>query len=248
MGLSRVWLRVCTRGSCLALLAAATTATMAADGRRDAELAAALVSPAAEQREWALDRLIETPDPDPAIQQRIAAMLDDRDLYVAGKAATALSRLDARSLRHPRPDARTRHRAAALGRHAGPVPDHRRDRPLPAAVDAATGVGRRAARLCQPGRARAIALARRDCTAGIAEDCWRMKSARSAGRRSRRWPRWGRRRTIACPDLTPCCWTTRSSMSAWPRQRPCDGSCRRYRSRTNDSPRIWRGCRNTCPR
>jgi CubicO group peptidase (beta-lactamase class C family) len=94
MGLSRVWLRVCTRGSCLALLAAATTATMAADGRRDAELASALVSPAAEQREWALDRLIETPDPDPAIQQRIAAMLDDRDLYVAGKAATALSRLD----------------------------------------------------------------------------------------------------------------------------------------------------------
>ena len=100
MGWSRVWLRVCTRGSCLVLLAAAATATLAADGQRDAGLAAALASPAAEQREWALDRLIETPDPGPAIQQRIAALLDDRDLYVAGKAATALSRLGMRRVGH----------------------------------------------------------------------------------------------------------------------------------------------------
>jgi CubicO group peptidase (beta-lactamase class C family) len=52
-----------------------------------------LNSQAAEEREWALDRLIETPDPAPSILQRIAALLDDQDLYVAGKAATALSRL-----------------------------------------------------------------------------------------------------------------------------------------------------------
>ena len=95
MGLPGMWLHVCTRGSFLALLAAASTATIAGDGRQDAALAAAMASPAAEQREWALQRLIETPDPDPMMQQRIAALLDDSDLYVAGKAATAMSRLGA---------------------------------------------------------------------------------------------------------------------------------------------------------
>ena len=93
MGLPGVWLHVCTKVSCLALLAAASTATIAAEGRQDAALAAALDSPAAEQREWALQRLIESPDPAPMMQQRIAALLDDRDLYVAGAAATAMSRL-----------------------------------------------------------------------------------------------------------------------------------------------------------
>jgi CubicO group peptidase (beta-lactamase class C family) len=95
MGLSRVWLRVGMSGLCLALLAAATTAAMATDGRRDTELASALASPAAERREWALDRLIQTPDPDPMILQQIAGLLDDRDGYVAGKAANALGRLGA---------------------------------------------------------------------------------------------------------------------------------------------------------
>ena len=113
MGWPGAWLHVCTRGCCLALLVAASTATIAGDGRQDAALAAALASPAAEQREWALQRLIETPDPDPAMQQRIAALLDDRDLYVAGKAATAMSRLDAeafdtleRMLQHGTPQQR----------------------------------------------------------------------------------------------------------------------------------------------
>jgi hypothetical protein len=77
---------------CLALLAAVTTATLAADGTRDAEFAAALASPVAERREWALDRLIETPDPDPVILQQIGGLLDDRDGYGAGKAVRALGK------------------------------------------------------------------------------------------------------------------------------------------------------------
>ncbi len=80
---------------CLALLAAVATATAAADGTRDADLAAALASPVAERREWALDRLIETPAADPIILQQIAGLLDDRDGYVAGKAVRALGKLGA---------------------------------------------------------------------------------------------------------------------------------------------------------
>ncbi len=80
---------------CLALLAAVATATTAADGTRDAELAAALASPAAERREWALDRLIEAPAADPILLQQIAGLLDDRDGLVAGKAVSALSKLGA---------------------------------------------------------------------------------------------------------------------------------------------------------
>ncbi len=95
MGSTRIRLRGCARGACLALLAAATTATMAAESGPDAALAAALVSPDAGQREWALDRLIETPDPDPVVLQQIAGLLDDGDGYVAGKAASALARLGA---------------------------------------------------------------------------------------------------------------------------------------------------------
>lgn len=93
MGLScarrRGWKTVC----CVALLVSAATASVSADRPRGTELAIALSSSAVEQREWALDRLIEAPDPDPATLRRIAALLDDRDLYVAGKAVTALSRL-----------------------------------------------------------------------------------------------------------------------------------------------------------
>ena len=92
---SRAGLRASVTQGGLALLVAAAMAATAADGQQDPAIADALASPAAEQREWALDRLIETPDPDPARLQRIAALLDDRDGYVAGKAATALSRLDA---------------------------------------------------------------------------------------------------------------------------------------------------------
>ena len=82
-------------GCCAALLVAAVTATAAASGPRAAEIAKALDSASAEQREWGLDRLIETTDPAPATVQRIGGLLDDHDLYVAGKAATALSRLGA---------------------------------------------------------------------------------------------------------------------------------------------------------
>jgi CubicO group peptidase (beta-lactamase class C family) len=88
----RIWLRCCAS---LALMAAATTAAMATDGRPDAELAAALVSPDAVRREWALDRLITTPDPDPMIVRQIGGLLDDSDGYVAGKAASALAGLGA---------------------------------------------------------------------------------------------------------------------------------------------------------
>jgi CubicO group peptidase (beta-lactamase class C family) len=52
-----------------------------------------LTSPAVEQREWALDRLIETPDPSPSTLQFVARLLDDRDDFVAGKASAALARL-----------------------------------------------------------------------------------------------------------------------------------------------------------
>ena len=93
MKLSRARRRGWLAGCCGALLVAIATATVVAEVRPAREIARALTSPAPEQREWALDRLIETPDPDPAIQQRIATLLDDRDLYVAGKAATALSGL-----------------------------------------------------------------------------------------------------------------------------------------------------------
>lgn len=53
---------------------------------------AALNAEAAEPRERALDRLIDSPDRDPAVLRQVATLLDDRDGYVAGKAATALGR------------------------------------------------------------------------------------------------------------------------------------------------------------
>lgn len=51
---------------------------------------AALVSPLAAEREWALERLIETEDLRPERLPRIGMLLDDSDLAVAGKAAKAL--------------------------------------------------------------------------------------------------------------------------------------------------------------
>jgi hypothetical protein len=82
MGLSHARLRRSLAGCCAMLLAA--TASLAADGRQDPAVANALTSAAAEA-EWApiADR---TPDPDAATLRRIAELLDDRDLYVAGKA------------------------------------------------------------------------------------------------------------------------------------------------------------------
>lgn len=76
-------------GCGLLLLVVATTA--AAASREDAGIEAALAAPAAEQREAALDRLIAAPDTSGATLRRVAALLDDRDLYVAGKAASALA-------------------------------------------------------------------------------------------------------------------------------------------------------------
>jgi CubicO group peptidase (beta-lactamase class C family) len=54
---------------------------------------AALRSPAAEQRERALDEVIATHDSRPELLAQLAKLLDDPDLTVAGKAATALSAL-----------------------------------------------------------------------------------------------------------------------------------------------------------
>jgi CubicO group peptidase (beta-lactamase class C family) len=51
---------------------------------------AALVSPLAAEREWALERLIETRDSRPELLPRIGMLLDDADAAVAGKAAMAL--------------------------------------------------------------------------------------------------------------------------------------------------------------
>jgi CubicO group peptidase (beta-lactamase class C family) len=77
----------------LMLLSLVTSSGMAVDRPGDAGIVEALNSADAAQREAALDRLIELHDADPAIVARVAALLDDRDGYVAGKAATALGRL-----------------------------------------------------------------------------------------------------------------------------------------------------------
>ena len=52
---------------------------------------AALASPLAEVREQALDRLLRTRATTPNLLEHLGALLDDKDLYLAGKAATALS-------------------------------------------------------------------------------------------------------------------------------------------------------------
>lgn len=92
MRMSRAWGR--WMAACgLMLLTLVTNPAMAGERPRDAGIVDALNSSDAAQREAALDRLIESPDADPAVLARVAELLDDRDGYVAGKAATALGRL-----------------------------------------------------------------------------------------------------------------------------------------------------------
>jgi CubicO group peptidase (beta-lactamase class C family) len=74
--------------ACL-VLAIALVPTPPAAGAPD--LDAALASPDAAQREAALDRLIATHDAQPELLAQFARLLDDPDLAVAGKAATALA-------------------------------------------------------------------------------------------------------------------------------------------------------------
>ncbi len=75
---------------CTVMLLVVATNTAAASSD-DAGIRAALAAPTAEQRESALDQLIAAPDVSAATLSRIASLLDDRDLYVAGKAASALA-------------------------------------------------------------------------------------------------------------------------------------------------------------
>jgi HEAT repeat protein len=72
---------------CAMLVAAWPAAGQNATDKVDAALRSSL----AEQREWALDQIIETHDARPGLTPRLAQLLDDSDLDVAGKAATALS-------------------------------------------------------------------------------------------------------------------------------------------------------------
>jgi CubicO group peptidase (beta-lactamase class C family) len=92
MRMSRAWGRWLAACGLLSLTLV-TIPVMAVDRPLDAGVVEALNSGDAAQREAALDRLIESPDADPVIVARVAALLDDRDGYVAGKAATALGRL-----------------------------------------------------------------------------------------------------------------------------------------------------------
>jgi CubicO group peptidase (beta-lactamase class C family) len=76
----------------IACLSVALVAGSLAQGQADLqELDAALLSPVAAKREQALDRLIEARDMRSERLPRIAHLLDDPDLAVAGKAATALA-------------------------------------------------------------------------------------------------------------------------------------------------------------
>jgi CubicO group peptidase (beta-lactamase class C family) len=58
----------------------------------DAALLKSLRSPAPTLREAALDRLVDTTSPDPALLPELVRLLDDDDQAVAGKAAIAVSR------------------------------------------------------------------------------------------------------------------------------------------------------------
>jgi CubicO group peptidase (beta-lactamase class C family) len=69
-------------------------ASIAAWGQGDPQaIDIVLASPLPAERESALDRIIETPDRRPELLPRIAALLGDSDLAVAGKAADALGRM-----------------------------------------------------------------------------------------------------------------------------------------------------------
>jgi CubicO group peptidase (beta-lactamase class C family) len=69
------------------LLLAATPAS----GATQRDIDAALRSPLPDRREWALDRLVEVREAPAAHLDDMVRLLDDPDLYVAGKAAIALS-------------------------------------------------------------------------------------------------------------------------------------------------------------
>ena len=73
-------------GSCALLIASVT----AAESARADDFDAAVASPLAAEREQAVDRVIETRDASPELLASLAVLLDDADLHVAGKAATAL--------------------------------------------------------------------------------------------------------------------------------------------------------------
>ena len=73
-------------GSCALVIASVTAAECA----RADDFDAALASPLAAEREQAVDRVIETRDASPELLASLAVLLDDADLHVAGKAATAL--------------------------------------------------------------------------------------------------------------------------------------------------------------
>jgi CubicO group peptidase (beta-lactamase class C family) len=83
--MQRAWL------PCLALALAIAPASRAENpsGLREVDAALAARDPA--QREWALDRLIETQDARAELLPQLARLLDDPDLALAGKAATALA-------------------------------------------------------------------------------------------------------------------------------------------------------------
>jgi len=76
--------------SCLAALALAL-APRAGSQTGSSDVSAAFTSPHATERESALDRLIATQDARPELLPLLARVLDDPDLAVAGKAATALA-------------------------------------------------------------------------------------------------------------------------------------------------------------
>ena len=76
--------------SCLAALAL-VLAPRAGSQTGSSEVSAAFASPHAADRESALDRLIATGDARPELLPLLARVLDDPDLAVAGKAATALA-------------------------------------------------------------------------------------------------------------------------------------------------------------
>src|SRR5687767_2248247 len=80
----RAWL------SCFAALAL-VLAPRAGSQTGSSEVSAAFASPHAADRESAVDRLIATQDARPELLPLLARVLDDPDLAVAGKAATALA-------------------------------------------------------------------------------------------------------------------------------------------------------------
>lgn len=84
------------RAIALSLIGVASASAQVQSGALDVD--AALASPQAAEREWALDRLIERQDHEPERLERVAELLGDEDAAVAGKAAAALGRIGAPAL------------------------------------------------------------------------------------------------------------------------------------------------------